>query len=175
MAVLLFKAFTAVLLISFGFSMVHGYSLTVLHTNDHHGRFEETDTSGGLCFPRLAKAGECFGGVARRATMIKKIRAEEKNVLLLSGGDVFTGTLWYLAYRGNASRKFMNELGYDAMVYSFFSTLIHTGLNSMISEPRPVIDRGHRFTQVVVSALCTCARILAGTFVHKYFPKRQNL
>ncbi|RMX39597.1 hypothetical protein pdam_00004020 [Pocillopora damicornis] len=115
MAVLLFKAFTAVLLISFGFSMVHGYLLTVLHTNDHHGRFEETDTSGGLCFPRLAKAGECFGGVARRATMIKKIRAEEKNVLLLSGGDVFTGTLWYLAYRGNASRKFMNELGYDAM------------------------------------------------------------
>lgn len=100
--------------------MVHGYSLTVLHTNDHHGRFEETDTSGGLCFPRLAEAGECFGGVARRATMIKKIRAEEKNVLLLSGGDVFTGTLWYLAYRGNASRKFMNELGYDAMVYSFF-------------------------------------------------------
>ena len=45
----------------------------------------------------------------------------------------------------------------------------------MISEPRPVIDRGHRFTQVVVSVLCTCARILAGTFVHKYFPKRQNL
>lgn len=55
--------------------------------------------------------------------MIKKIRAEEKNVLLLSGGDVFTGTLWYLAYRGNASRKFMNELGYDAMVYSLFFPL----------------------------------------------------
>ena len=45
----------------------------------------------------------------------------------------------------------------------------------MISEPRPVIDRGHRFTQVGVSALCNCARILAGTFVYKYLPKRQNL
>ena len=97
-------------------SSVEGFSLTVLHTNDNHGRFEETNTHGFLCSAKDAKAKKCFGGMARRATEIKRIRSEEKNVLLLSGGDVFTGTLWYNVYRGNATRKFMNELGYDAMV-----------------------------------------------------------
>lgn len=96
-------------------SSVEGFSLTVLHTNDNHGRFEETNTHGFLCSSKDAKAKKCFGGMARRATEIKRIRSEEKNVLLLSGGDVFTGTLWYNVYRGNATRKFMNELGYDAM------------------------------------------------------------
>ena len=58
----------------------------------------------------------CYGGMARKATMIKKIRSETKNVLLISGGDVLTGTIWYRVYRGNATRFFMNELGYDIMV-----------------------------------------------------------
>ena len=48
--------------------------------------------------------------------MLKQIRSQEKNTLLVSGGDVFTGTLWYRVYRGNATFKFMNELGYDALV-----------------------------------------------------------
>ncbi|XP_068698294.1 snake venom 5'-nucleotidase-like isoform X1 [Montipora foliosa] len=100
---------------SFLFSSVNGFSLTVLHTNDNHGRFEETDTHGFMCFPNDAQTGKCFGGMARRATIIKQIRSQEKNVLLLSGGDVLTGTLWYTVYRGNATRDFMNELGYDAM------------------------------------------------------------
>ena len=97
-------------------SSVEAFSLTVLHTNDNHGRFEETDPHGFLCYPKYAKANNCFGGMARKATEIKRIRSEEKNVLLLSGGDVFTGTMWYKVYRGNATRKFMNDLGYDAMV-----------------------------------------------------------
>lgn len=48
--------------------------------------------------------------------MLKEIRSQEKNTLLVAGGDVFTGTLWYRVYRGNATSKFMNELGYDALV-----------------------------------------------------------
>ena len=103
-------------LISFFFSYVGCFSLTLLHTNDNHGRFEQTDTYGYMCLPKDAKASRCFGGVARRATMLKRIRNEESNVLLVSGGDVFTGTLWYEVYRGNATRKFMNEFAYDALV-----------------------------------------------------------
>lgn len=110
------KAIISALLFSFVFSEVQSFSLTLLHTNDNHGRFEETDTYGFLCYPRDAKAGKCFGGMARRSTMLKRIRAQEKNVLLVSGGDVFTGTLWYQVYRGNATSRFMNELGYDAVV-----------------------------------------------------------
>ena len=51
--------------------------------------------------------------------MINQIRSQAKNVLLVSAGDVFTGTLWYQVYRGNATRKFMNELRYDAMVCEY--------------------------------------------------------
>lgn len=110
------KTVISLLLLSFVFSIVHGFSLTLLHTNDNHARFEETDSCGFLCYPSEAKAGKCFGGMARRATMINQIRSQEQNVLLVSAGDVFTGTMWYQVYRGNATSRFMNELGYDAMV-----------------------------------------------------------
>ena len=110
------KVFISALLFSFVLYEVKSFSLTLLHTNDNHGRFEETDTYGFLCYPRDAQAGKCFGGVARRATILKQIRSQERNTLLVSGGDVFTGTLWYRVYRGNATSKFMNELGYDALV-----------------------------------------------------------
>ncbi|KAK3749568.1 hypothetical protein QZH41_019711 [Actinostola sp. cb2023] len=91
------------------------YRLTILHTNDLHARFEETNAYGGLCFAKDRKAGKCYGGVARRAAAIKQIRGGEPNVILLDAGDVLTGTLWYNVYRGNASWKFMNELRYDVM------------------------------------------------------------
>lgn len=120
MVVLLFKVFIVVLLILFGFFMVYGYLLIVLYMNDYYGWFDEIDISGGFCFLRLVEVGECFGGVVRRVIMIKKIWVEEKNVLFFFGGDVFMGMLWYLVYCGNVLRKFMNEFGYDVMVYSFF-------------------------------------------------------
>lgn len=113
------KALIFGMLFSFAFSVAQGFSLTLLHTNDNHARFEETDSYGFLCYPREAQAGKCFGGMARRATMINQIRSQAKNVLLVSAGDVFTGTLWYQVYRGNATRKFMNELRYDAMVCEY--------------------------------------------------------
>ena len=110
------KAITLVLFSVSVLSLAQGFSLTILHTNDNHARFEETNVRGFLCNPSDAQAGECYGGMARKATVIKKIRSETKNVLLISGGDVLTGTIWYRVYRGNATRYFMNELGYDIMV-----------------------------------------------------------
>ena len=89
------------------------FTLTILHTNDMHARFVETDENGGfLCLP----GEKCFGGIARRASAIARVRSEDANVVLLDGGDVFTGTPWYSVFRGNATSTFMNELRYDAMV-----------------------------------------------------------
>lgn len=113
------KYFLAAFLVFLRFQLTPGakaFTLTLLHTNDLHARFFETDENGFLCLPKRAEEGECYGGVARRATMIKRTRAEEDNVLLLDAGDVFTGTLWYSVYRGNATSTFLNELEYDAMV-----------------------------------------------------------
>ncbi|XP_031571054.1 snake venom 5'-nucleotidase-like [Actinia tenebrosa] len=106
--------FTVLVFLNF-LEKIYGFKLTIVHTNDFHSRFEEMDVNGRMCFQRDREAGLCYGGVARRATEIKRIRSQEKNVVLLDAGDVFTGTLWYVVYRGNATWKFMNELGYDAM------------------------------------------------------------
>ena len=90
------------------------FNLTILHTNDVHARFEETDALGGPC------TSNCFGGVARRQTIVKEIRQSHRNVLFLDGGDQFQGTLWFTYYRGNATKFFMQKLGYDIMVLFLF-------------------------------------------------------
>ena len=97
------------------------FNLTILHTNDVHARVEQTNKYGGSCNDKGAKANKCFGGVARRKTVLDEIRSKEQNVLLLDGGDQYQGTLWFNVYKGNEAKIFMNALGYDAMVScSFF-------------------------------------------------------
>lgn len=80
--------------------------LTILHTNDTHSQIDpiaENDPQ----FPGL-------GGIARRAAIIKKIRSEEENVLLLDSGDIYQGTPYFNFYGGAIEFKLMSELGYDA-------------------------------------------------------------
>jgi 5'-nucleotidase/UDP-sugar diphosphatase len=91
------------------------FTLVVLHTNDVHGRVLEFSGFGGACNEEDAAEGNCFGGVARRATVIDEIRDEGGNVILVDAGDQFQGTLFYNQYKGEEAQRFMNELGYDAM------------------------------------------------------------
>ncbi len=89
------------------------YTLTVLHTNDVHGHILPFNKYGNTC--RNEAPERCFGGVARRATLIKQLRSEHPNTLLLDAGDQFQGTLFFTKFRGRATVHFMNRLGYDAM------------------------------------------------------------
>lgn len=81
------------------------YTLTILHTNDHHGRF----------WPN--QYGEY--GLAARKTLIEQIRAEVTaqggSVLLLSGGDINTGVPESDLLDAEPDFKGMSVLGYDAM------------------------------------------------------------
>ena len=61
--------------------------LTILHTNDVHSRIDP--------FPMDGGRNQGKGGVSRRAALIKKIRSQEKNVLLLDAGDIFQGTPYF--------------------------------------------------------------------------------
>ncbi len=95
----------------------HGQlALTILHTNDTHSRLLEHNRLGGTCGEQERAEGKCFGGIARRKTMIDSIRADTENVLLLDGGDQFQGTLFYSRFKGSETRAAMRHLGYDAMV-----------------------------------------------------------
>ena len=79
--------------------------ITILHTNDHHGRFWKN------------RDGEY--GMAARKTVIDGIRAEVAQSggysLLLDGGDVNTGVPESDLQDAVPDFKGMNLLGYDAM------------------------------------------------------------
>jgi 5'-nucleotidase len=91
------------------------YSLTILHTNDFHSRFEPISKYDSGCSEEDNGKGECFGGSARLATAIAERRAASNNSILVDGGDQFQGTLFYTYYKGNMAAEMMNRLGYDGM------------------------------------------------------------
>ncbi|HMF55991.1 MAG TPA: metallophosphatase, partial [Pyrinomonadaceae bacterium] len=55
------------------------------------------------------------GGVARRATLVKRIRRENPNTLLVDAGDAFQGTPYFNFYRGEVEYKAMSAIGYDVV------------------------------------------------------------
>ncbi|WP_146586303.1 bifunctional metallophosphatase/5'-nucleotidase [Puniceibacterium confluentis] len=91
------------------------YSLTILHTNDFHARFEPISKYDSGCSAEDNTAGECFGGSARLVTAIEAARTRTNNSILVDGGDQFQGTLFYTYYKGKLAAEMMNKMGYDGM------------------------------------------------------------
>ena len=91
------------------------YSLTILHTNDFHARFEPISKYDSGCGEEDNAEGKCFGGSARLVTALAEARARTNNAILVDGGDQFQGTLFYTYYKGALAAEMMNKLGYDAM------------------------------------------------------------
>ena len=91
----------AALALSAGTAMAD-YSLTILHTNDFHDRFEPISKYDSTCGEEDNAAGECFGGVARLVTAIADQQAMiEGDSLLLDAGDMFQGSLFFTEYAGD--------------------------------------------------------------------------
>ncbi|KKO50758.1 5'-nucleotidase C-terminal domain-containing protein [Paenibacillus sp. DMB20] len=79
-----------------------GFPLTVLHTNDTHANLDTVSSP---------------DNIARRVAAIKEARAGAVNPLLVDAGDVFSGTLYFNQYLGQADLEFMNLVQYDAMTF----------------------------------------------------------
>lgn len=79
--------------------------LTILHTNDTHSRIDPFPMDGGRF--------QGLGGVARRATLIQRIREENPNTLLLDSGDIFQGTPYFNFFDGEVEFKSMSAMAYD--------------------------------------------------------------
>lgn len=81
------------------------YKFTVLHTNDHHGRFWNNDRD--------------EYGLAAQKTLVDSIRydvqAHGGSVLILSGGDINTGVPESDLQDAEPDFRGMNLIGYDAM------------------------------------------------------------
>lgn len=79
--------------------------ITILHTNDTHSQIEPLPSTDRL-YPGK-------GGVARRATLVKRVRQENPNTLMIDAGDVFQGTPYFNFYKGEVDYKAMSAIGYD--------------------------------------------------------------
>ena len=79
--------------------------LTILHTNDVHGRLEP--------FQYRDNMG-LVGGMARRAALIKQIENANKCAITLDAGDFAQGSMFFNIFNGTPDAELMSEAGYDA-------------------------------------------------------------
>ncbi|XP_030380125.1 protein 5NUC-like [Scaptodrosophila lebanonensis] len=91
----------------------------ILHNNDMHARFEQTNVNSGPCSTEEANTDKCYGGFARVAYEVRKYRAEAQNggtpVFYLNAGDTYTGTPWFTVFKDNITTAFLNKLMPDAI------------------------------------------------------------
>jgi 5'-nucleotidase len=81
--------------------------ITILHTNDTHSQIDP--------LPANDRQYPDQGGVARRATLVRRVRKENRNTLLIDAGDVFQGTPYFNFYKGEVEYKSMSLIGYDVV------------------------------------------------------------
>lgn len=91
------------------------FPVSIIHINDVHARFEETNELSSAC-----KDGEkCIGGYARAVTIIKELMAKHQhqhtNPIYLNAGDSFQGSPWYTCGRWNVTAEMFNLLNADAI------------------------------------------------------------
>ena len=79
--------------------------ITILHTNDTHSQIEP--------FPKNDRSYPGKGGVARRATLVRRMRKQNPKTLLIDAGDAFQGSPYFNFYKGEVEYKTMSAIGYD--------------------------------------------------------------
>ncbi|MFF2500964.1 bifunctional metallophosphatase/5'-nucleotidase [Peribacillus sp. NPDC058075] len=71
-------------------------TLSLMHTNDTHAHLDN---------------------VAKRVTAVKEVRKSKPQAILVDAGDVFSGTLYFNEFKGQADLRFMNLMKYDVMTF----------------------------------------------------------
>lgn len=101
-------------------SITADLDLVLLHANDMHSRFDETDVYCNECREDDVDLGKCYGGLARIAHVVteEKQKAKEKGVLSLFmvAGDTFQGTPYYSFFKWKPVVDFIKQLKPDVMV-----------------------------------------------------------
>ncbi|MGE7977733.1 5'-nucleotidase C-terminal domain-containing protein [Psychrobacillus sp. NPDC093200] len=109
------------------------FSLSLMHVNDTHGHVEKAP---------------------KRVTAVKEYRASHKDALLIDAGDVFSGTLYFNEFKGQADLEFMNLMKYDVMTFGNHefdlgtSTEGHKALKEFIEKSNfPFVSSNVDFSQ----------------------------
>ncbi len=114
--------------------------LTILHTNDVHGRLKPFSYRG---------SQELSGGMARRATLIKQIEGANKCTFTVDSGDFAQGSLFFNIFKGIPDAKLMSEAGYDVGTLGNHEFDKGMGvLKNMIKHAGfPIVSSNIRFTK----------------------------
>ncbi len=152
-------------------------SLTILHTNDTHGHLlpfsypDSAEASGELQGLRTYKD---IGGIARRATLVKEIRAEQKArgiaTWLVDAGDYSDGTPFSIEYHGEADVAAMNAVGYD------LGTLGNHEMNNTAAQVRKLVGMT-KYTLVCANLFdrATSAPLVAPYVIRQVGPVRVGI
>jgi 5'-nucleotidase len=81
------------------------FKLSILQTNDTHSRIDPFPLDGGR--------NQGLAGIARRASLINRIRLQNPNTLLVDAGDVLQGTPYFNLYKGRIEYETMTRCQYD--------------------------------------------------------------
>jgi 5'-nucleotidase / UDP-sugar diphosphatase len=117
--------------------------LTIIHSNDLHSHFLGTPSNLDYT-PDVTGNDHTLGGWARIATVIKAVKKDRRNpVLVLDAGDFLMGSLFHLLSREQAFElRLMKMMGYD------MTTL---GNHEFDLKPRGlarILNTAHRFGQM---------------------------
>uniref|UniRef100_A0A0K8RHV3 5'-nucleotidase n=1 Tax=Ixodes ricinus TaxID=34613 RepID=A0A0K8RHV3_IXORI len=91
------------------------FNITILHTNDIHSHFLQSDKRGANCSEEKAKEGKCYGGVARIVTKVRELKASQTKTFFFNAGDFYQGTVWYTVLKYNIVALAMENMMYDAV------------------------------------------------------------
>lgn len=118
--------------------------IVILHTNDTHSNIEP--------FPTNHPKFPGMGGVAKRFSLIQKIRSENEHVLLLDSGDIFQGTPYFNTFNGELEMKLMSKMGYDAatMGNHDFDIGLDGFLNAKKHANFPFVCSNYNFSKTVL-------------------------
>lgn len=92
----------------------YSFELTLAHLNDTHSHLEAVTEN--LTIAGVKTTAE-LGGFARIKTVLDSMRSENRDLLLLHGGDAVQGTLYFTLFNGLLEYDLLNRLGVDAMTF----------------------------------------------------------
>ena len=87
-------------------------TFTILHSNDTHDHLEPTTYTGKDAGGKDFKLQ--YGGVGRIKSVVDELRKNSLNPVVLDAGDVFTGTIYGMIYKGLADLAYMEAFGVQA-------------------------------------------------------------
>ncbi|MBQ8050522.1 MAG: metallophosphatase [Bacteroidaceae bacterium] len=131
------------------FNLASAQSLTLVHTSDTHSCIEPIS-------PHDIKPEQADkGGYIRRVSLLKELRQEHPDLLLLDCGDFSQGSVYYSLFKGEVEVSLMNEMHYDACTIGNHE--FDCGMDNMARLFRmaqfPIVCANYDFTGTVCEGL----------------------